>query len=478
MIGCPGCGADDESGRFCTRCGTEITAPGPTTSPSRRWLWVTVAAVAVALVAAGGSFVIIRASGTATPQPVSATPSSSVASHLSSSASPPARTSASPTTADPTTADSTTVGSAAVGPAAEAAADTPSASAPATDPTTAPEPATEQIRVAAVDSAGDPAAGYTVNDVPNAGIFGCDYPSAVSLAPGIHNCAPTAASANVCWGTPDRITLLCLYEPWTTELQRMRADQTYTEVPAASDPMPWGLVLADGSRCLIRNGGAWPGRPDGLTGAYSCDGETEFVLADRSAPVVDRTAQLWTVQVGTLDDTADQPPPTVIAVDRAYFADVAADGAAAEHDTSGQADVDPDPYRLRSYTAGPMTAADNGELFFTTPSGNISCLMGEESAGFGAVICLIKEKEFPDNPRPGSCSESMSWAGAFVTLGSAGAAQGICTGDSPVPPHSSVLPYGSALVHGDYRCSSAETGVTCTGPNGGFILNRASFNPN
>lgn len=472
MTGCPGCGAEDESERFCTRCGTEI---GPTVRPSRRWLWVTAAAVAVALVAAGGSFIIIRSAGPSTPPPVSAEPpvSPAVPTGRSSSASAPpsAITSISLTTADTSSARPPTAEATAEAPAAAPTVDPP----PTAAPTTAPEPATEQIRIAAVDSTGNPAAGYTIHDVPDAGVFGCDYPSAVSLAPGIHSCGPTAASADVCWGTSDRITLLCLYDPWATELQRMRADQAYAEVPAATDPLPWGLELADGSQCRIRNGGAWPGRPDGLTGAYSCDGETAFVLADGTEPVVDRTAALWSVQVGSLDGNVDQPPPILTAVDRAYFADVAAGGEAAEPDAAGRTGVDPDPYRLRSYTTGPMTAADNGELFFTSPSGNISCLLGEESAGFGAVICLIKEKEFPDNPRPGSCSESLSWAGAFVTLGSAGAGQGICTGDSPVPPHSSVLPYGSALEHGDYRCSSAETGVTCTGPNGGFTLNRASF---
>jgi hypothetical protein len=192
--------------------------------------------------------------------------------------------------------------------------------------------------------------------------------------------------------------------------------------------------------------------------------------------VVDRSAPLWTVRIGSLDgNTVDQPPPTEVAVQRAYFADVAAGGEVADPDQAGPATVNPEPYRLRSFTTGQLTAADNGDLFFSTPSGNISCVLGEESSDPTAVICLIREKEFADNPRPGSCSESMSWAGAFVTLGTGGAAQGICTGDSPVPPHSSVLPYGSTLEHGDYRCESAETGVTCTGPGGGFTLNRASF---
>ena len=58
---------------------------------------------------------------------------------------------------------------------------------------------------------------------------------------------------------------------------------TYTDplppVQPPATPMPFGLLLDDGTECRLRNGGAWGSRDDGLAGAYGCPGETAVVVA-------------------------------------------------------------------------------------------------------------------------------------------------------------------------------------------------------
>jgi pimeloyl-ACP methyl ester carboxylesterase len=185
--------------------------------------------------------------------------------------------------------------------------------------------ATKVVTVVPVDRNGDPAPGYTVVD--DGGPVDCgsptSYPSPAAVAPNIVSCAPTAADADICWTEPDHLTILCGQYPWDRTLHRNTATAPVTAVPAATDPQPWALELADGTRCRLRNGGSWSGRSDGLVGAYSCDRNNEVVLTttDPNAETVDKRTPQWTVRVGVLDDRqTGSPPPRTIAVRVAYFA--------------------------------------------------------------------------------------------------------------------------------------------------------------
>jgi hypothetical protein len=165
--------------------------------------------------------------------------------------------------------------------------------------------------------AGNAAPGYRVTD--GGDVFACHSPAS-GIDAGIVSCAPTAAGADVCWATPSPLTVLCGLAPWEKSLSRMTTDGQVGQTPASATPRPWGLELADGSKCLRRNGGAWPGRADGLAGAYSCEGRTEFVLAG-DGPVIDQAKQAWTVKIGGLtEDNANLPPPLDMRVVTAYFA--------------------------------------------------------------------------------------------------------------------------------------------------------------
>jgi hypothetical protein len=177
---------------------------------------------------------------------------------------------------------------------------------------------TKSVNVVAVDRSGHAAPGYQV--VEGGEVSNC-RPSPSGIGAGIVSCSPSAAGAAVCWVTPSPRTVLCGSAPWEKSLSRMATDGQIEQEPASTTPQPWGLELADGAKCLLRNGGAWPGRGDGLAGAYSCDRETEFVLEGDDIPLVDRSKQAWTVRVGELSaDNAALPPPVTVRVVTAYFA--------------------------------------------------------------------------------------------------------------------------------------------------------------
>jgi pimeloyl-ACP methyl ester carboxylesterase len=181
---------------------------------------------------------------------------------------------------------------------------------------------TKVVTVVPVDRNGNPAPGFTV--VNDGGPVDCgspSYPSPAAVTPGIVSCFPTAAAADICWPQSDHLTVLCGGYPWDGQLHRNTATSAITPVAAATDPQPWALELADGSRCRLRNGGAWSGRSDGLVGAYSCDQTDEVVLTDPNAETIDKARPQWMVQVGVLDDRqTGSPPPRTVAIRVAYFA--------------------------------------------------------------------------------------------------------------------------------------------------------------
>ncbi|TWP54305.1 hypothetical protein FKR81_01740 [Lentzea tibetensis] len=184
-----------------------------------------------------------------------------------------------------------------------------------------PDRATEMVQLIPVDRTGTPAAGYTVlagEEVSNCG------QSSAGMDSDIVMCVPSAARADVCWVTPNRTTLLCGTTPWEKTLKRMTSTAPVVRVAAPTDPVPWGLELADGAKCQVRNGGSWPGRADGLNGAYYCDRDGEFVLIDDTHGVVNRSQEAWTAIVGGLGDNNQEfPPPVKVRVVKAYFASYA-----------------------------------------------------------------------------------------------------------------------------------------------------------
>jgi hypothetical protein len=185
--------------------------------------------------------------------------------------------------------------------------------------------ATDMIVEVAVDANRQPANGYHQVQPPpdSVGLSDCSRPSPAAVSQDIYACDPSAAAADVCW--PAAASVLCLDDPWNKELRRYNYASVLPHVQPPATPQPLALLLDDGTRCRLRNGGAWGARADGLVGAYGCGlpNSTLAVLVppDQGVQAIDRSQPLWTVKVGDLGNPETQfPPPQIHMVTTAWFA--------------------------------------------------------------------------------------------------------------------------------------------------------------
>lgn len=196
-----------------------------------------------------------------------------------------------------------------------------------------------------------------------------------------------------------------------------------------------------------------------------------------------------TITLGTIsacaNSTAPGPrSPSTTSVDRAETEDrttrpstvTALPPSVPSEPFAGARQADPRGYDMASFIneSGPLQRFP-GSANFDTPSGNITCTW--ESTGDGPLRCEISERSSTPPPRPADCD--LSWATRYVELTSAGAQDGVCTGGIATPYRANVLPYGTALIVGQYGCLSEFTGVTCRHlPTGrGFFASRERFAP-
>jgi len=120
--------------------------------------------------------------------------------------------------------------------------------------------------------------------------------------------------------------------------------------------------------------------------------------------------------------------------------------------------VDPDPY---------MGAHPN--VYFLSPSQNIGCYIF--IAGVNSAQCTIAHYNW-DEPGP-DCPN-----GAVVQVDSAGTPSFLnCAAYPPSPDSSRILSYQHSVTNGQFTCTSAETGISCTNQNTGtgFTLSREAF---
>jgi hypothetical protein len=185
--------------------------------------------------------------------------------------------------------------------------------------------ATDVVGVAAVSANGRPANGYHVmNRQGSPNLSGCTRPSPAAVSDNIYACDPSEAAAEVCWPAP--ASVLCLVDPWSKALRRFASPGALPAVNHPDTPMPFALLLDDGTPCVLPNGADLGGRADGRYAAYGCgNGPSSLaVLADPDqdpASAIDRSNPVWTVRVGQLG-----PPLTPLgfltqhSVKRAWFA--------------------------------------------------------------------------------------------------------------------------------------------------------------
>ncbi|HEU5270033.1 MAG TPA: hypothetical protein VFU36_08920 [Jatrophihabitans sp.] len=228
--------------------------------------------------------------------------------------------SAGPTDSAGPTGQTTTVGQPAGNPPS-----TPPASAAPTRPAKPANPATSRVVIRPVTAAGRPAAGYSAVPGPP-GTVDCTVPigdaSPVAVDDGIVECSPAAAYAVACWPTSTVRSVLCYRDPWSRRLTVLHTDGPVAVPAAGRTPSPLGLLLADGTRCWLRIGGAWgtlDGHPE-LYGTYGCDHQLA-VWGLARADGIDRSTPAWTVRIAPMSGHGALRTTTVRA---AYYVGTAA----------------------------------------------------------------------------------------------------------------------------------------------------------
>lgn len=126
------------------------------------------------------------------------------------------------------------------------------------------------------------------------------------------------------------------------------------------------------------------------------------------------------------------------------------------------------PAPTSASATAPSASGTAGEVLrFALPSRNITCALS--SAG---ATCVISQIDAAPTPTP-TCTGSVGHQAVLDATG----LHTPCTTGSPTPdPDGLVLPYGASQTVGDYTCTSATTGVTCTSKGGaGFRLARSGL---
>ncbi|MCV6980694.1 hypothetical protein H7I53_10745 [Mycolicibacterium pulveris] len=118
--------------------------------------------------------------------------------------------------------------------------------------------------------------------------------------------------------------------------------------------------------------------------------------------------------------------------------------------------------------AGPPPDAHAELIGFTSPSGNIGCMMDASQ-----VRCDIRERDWAPPPPPPDCPYDY---GQGLSLHAGGTATFVCAGDTALAG-GGPLAYGQSHTDGVLRCDSAMSGITCrdveTGR--GFSISREGY---
>jgi Family of unknown function (DUF6636) len=122
-------------------------------------------------------------------------------------------------------------------------------------------------------------------------------------------------------------------------------------------------------------------------------------------------------------------------------------------------------------TLAPGTAGAFQLQIFHTPDGNIGCslIFGKDSGGGGAR-CDIAQHSWKSPPKPKWCDVDY---GGGLNVGAHRRAQFVCAGDT-VLHQGTVLPIGSVVKLGPYKCKSLADAVRCINRDTGhgFKLSR------
>lgn len=115
----------------------------------------------------------------------------------------------------------------------------------------------------------------------------------------------------------------------------------------------------------------------------------------------------------------------------------------------------------------PAAAADS--IWFTSPSGNISCMLMDD-----LLRCDIRDRDWAPPPRPADCPDFTGY-GQGISIHPTGPANFVCAGDTTFGG-GTVLPYGQFQAGGGMSCTSEPSGMHCSNSDGhGFALSRQGY---
>jgi hypothetical protein len=195
--------------------------------------------------------------------------------------------------------------------------------ATASEPSTAAPPATKSIIIRPVTSAGKPASGFHVSTQKGLSID-CSapaFPSPGAVDRNIQECSPSAAYAIACWKAAKAHHALCMRNPSSHRLYQISLMGSFAKSPRVKPKLraPLLIVLTDGTRCSIRDGGAWgtlkvhPTWP----GTYSCTKHGDvWSPPNANHNGVNESAASWWVRTAS---ASGKGKLTVRHIKRAYF---------------------------------------------------------------------------------------------------------------------------------------------------------------
>jgi hypothetical protein len=115
----------------------------------------------------------------------------------------------------------------------------------------------------------------------------------------------------------------------------------------------------------------------------------------------------------------------------------------------------------------PVAAAES--VGFTSPSGNIGCILSDE-----LLRCDIGERSWSPPPRPADCPDYSDY-GQGILIHPNGPARFVCAGDTAMG-RAPVLPYGEYQAGGGMSCNSELSGMRCSNSDGhGFTISKQAY---
>lgn len=115
----------------------------------------------------------------------------------------------------------------------------------------------------------------------------------------------------------------------------------------------------------------------------------------------------------------------------------------------------------------PIAVADL--VGFTSPSGNIGCLLADD-----IVRCDIASRDWEPPPRPADCPDFTDY-GQGISLSPTGPAAFVCAGDTTLGS-GPVLQFGQFQAGGGMSCDSEPSGIRCSNSDGhGFVISREAY---